>query len=316
MAIKPNARTSTATARKAAKAAPAKAAKVAPAKAAKVAKPADWQPAQNAKPAQVAKPAASVKAPRNALNIALKGAGKAKREHAFLNIAPLSFVEATSRTETIANLRVALGTKPSADDVKVARSEWIIGRVASRLPTAELPKALADNAARIAFARELVELYAAPAKDGVAARKLRAGQKGRRTIAQQRVVRAAEEAWSQVNAELGHGSAQTQSERNANKRAATMQGATARGKAATQAATQAAAPSHSVLVKPETPKSADDVCEHITMQAAALLAFANKHAALLPMDYGAAVKAFKIAVDKADAERRKNKAIRADIAAA
>lgn len=286
MATKNNARTATATARKA------------------------------AAPAQAAKAAASANAPRNALNIALKGAGKAKREHAFLNIAPLSFVEATSRTETIANLRVALGTKPSADDLKVARSEWVIGRVASRLPAAELPKALADNAARIAFARELVELYAAPAKDGVAARKLRTGQKGRRTIVQQRVVRAAEEAWSQVNAELGYGSAQTQAERNASKRAPAMQGTTARGKAATQAATQAAAPSHSVLVKPEAPKSADDVCEHITMQAAALLAFANKHAALLPMDYGAAVKAFKIAVDKADAERRKNKAIRADIAAA
>lgn len=231
--------------------------------------------------------------------IALKGKGKAQREAAYMKIAPLSFVEALSRDESIANLRAALTAAPSADEVTAARTEWIIGRVASRLPASEFPKDAKDNSAKLEHARDLVTSYAAPAQDGKAARKLRKGQKGRRSVAQHKVVRAAEEAWSQVKAELGLGQAQTQAERNKAKatRAPAMAGTTERGKAG-------AAPAHAELVQPSKALSEDEACAYIMTQATALLAYANKNAKVIPTDFGVAIGAFKSAINKAENDRQ------------
>ena len=240
--------------------------------------------------------------------IALKGVNKSKREGAYLRIAPLSFVENLSRVETIANLQIALGAKPTDDEVKVAQVEWTIGRVASRLPAGEFPKDASDNADKLEYARKLVTLYAAPPKEGTKARKLRAGQLGRRSPVQHKVVRAAEEAWSQVKAELGHGTAQTQAQRNAAKptRATNANPVRGDGKGAT--------PDHARLVTPAKAQTVDEVCAYVTTQAATLLAFANKNARLLPTDFGQAIQAFKSAINaaanahevrKAEAEGRK-----------
>ena len=233
--------------------------------------------------------------------VTIKGANKAARETAFLSIAPLSYVEAKSRTETIANLRVALGKAPSADMLKVAQQEYAIGRIAQRLTT--LPKGVADDGgSRLEFARDLLLHYAAPAKDGVAARKLRKGQKGRRTIDQHKVCRAADEAWSQIKAELGLGAAKTQAERNKAKRspAPQMAGATNKGAAGKDAAGKAGAGvTHSELVKADGPMTADAAREYLNSMAATLLAFGNKHAAIIPTDYGTAIRVFKTSCDKA-----------------
>lgn len=241
----------------------------------------------------------------NTALITLKGKGKAQREQAYMKIAPLSFVENLSRVETITNLRVALGASPSETEQATARNEWIIGRVASRLPAGEFPNGTADSIDKLEHARDLVLFYAAPVKEGTKARKLRASQKGRRSAVQQRVVRAAEEAWSQVKAELGHGAAQTQKERNAKKatRAPAMAGSTARGKGTT--------PEHSQLIKAPAPLTEADAVQHIVTQGASLLAFANKNAKLVPTDIGTAVRAFKRAIDKAASEFQlaKDKAI-------
>lgn len=233
---------------------------------------------------------------RNALNATFTGKGAVTRKNAFIAIAPHAYSEGLSRAELVATIRNALGKSPTPADVKLAKSEYVIGRIAARLAPAEFGKGTFDSVAKVGKAREWVELYAAPVQDGKAARKLRKGQLGRRPIAVQRAIRAAEEAWSQLLAECGHGKAQTQGERNAKKRAPAMAGSTARGKGAT--------PVHSDLIQPAKAPTADDACQHVTLQAASLLAFANKNAALLPTDFGTAIKAFKKAIDKADGERR------------
>lgn len=233
--------------------------------------------------------------------IALKGKGKAARELAYMQIAPLSFVENISRVESIANLRAALGAAPTEAELKTAQAEWGIGRVASRLPAGEFPKGCTDDAAKLDFARDLVLYYAAPAQEGKQARKLRAGQKGRRSVVQHKVCRAADEAWSQIKAELGLGTAQTQAERNKAKRSTNANPVRGDGKGATK-------PSHSELVKPAAALTADEAVSYVTTQAATLLAFANKNAKLLPTDFGMAIQAFKSAINKAANEREVRKA--------
>lgn len=228
--------------------------------------------------------------------IALKGAGKAAREAAYLNIAPLSYSENMSRAATINNLRVALGKSPTDNEQSVARVEWIIGRVACRLVATDLPRKDMDGADKLEFARDLVTRYAAPPQDGKATRKLRAGQIGRRSISQHRTVRAAEEAWSQIKAELGIGTAQTQKERNEQKRSTNNNPVRGKGKKG-----KALAPTHAELVKPVAPKTAADAVNYVTTQAASMLAYANKNAKLLPVDFGSAVTAFKSAIDAAGA---------------
>lgn len=233
--------------------------------------------------------------------ISLKGRGKAQREMAYMQIAPLSFIENISRVDSIANLRAALGASPSEAETKTAQTEWSIGRVASRLPAGEFPKGCTDDMARLDFARDLVLHYAAPAQEGKAARKLRAGQKGRRNVVQHKVCRAADEAWSQVKAELGLGAAQTQGERNKAKRSTNANPKRGDGKGK--------APSHSELVKgTERMNNEADVCQYVESISSTLLAFANKNAKHMPTDYGTAVQAFRSAIVKAANERELRKA--------
>lgn len=233
--------------------------------------------------------------------ITLKGKGKAAREVAYMQIAPLSFIENASRVDTIENLRKALGNAPTEAETKTAQTEWTIGRVASRLPNSELPSGTKSDEDRLDFARKLVMHYAAPAQEGKTARKLRAGQLGRRSALQHKVCRAADEAWSQVKAELGLGQAQTQAERNKAKRSTNGNPVRGDGKGA-------AKPEHSELVKPAAALTADDAVSYVTTQAATLLAFANKNAKLLPTDFGMAIQAFKSAINKAANEHEVRKA--------
>lgn len=221
-----------------------------------------------------------------------KGANKLVRDTALAGVASCAFVEGKARGELIDQLRIALGKKPSDADLIAVRSEYIVGRTAQRLADSDIPgdKSVAG---RIAFARALLHRYAMPAKDGIKARPLRKGQEGRRTVAQQTVIRNAEAAWSLVKAELGHGTAQTQADKNAKQtRKPRMAGTTSTASSAGTGIT------HSELVasKDGGPLTAKDACNYIDSMAATMLAFCNKHAAIVPTNYGMSVKRFHGAI--------------------
>lgn len=246
----------------------------------------------------------AIKAAKGAAIITLKGKGKALREGAFMRIAPLSLVEALSRTETIANLKVALGLHPTEAEIGVAAIEWQAGRVANRLAPSEFPASCVEPIDRIDHARDLITVYAAPPSDGKPARKLKAGQKGRRTIAQHKAIRAAQEAWSQVLAELGFGTAKTQAERNADKASKRATNANpVRGDGKGKA--KGAMPTHGELVKAPADMTAKDVMQFLSSQSVTLLGFVNKHAKVTPAAYGAAVRAFHKAIAAAGREQDK-----------
>lgn len=217
---------------------------------------------------------------------AFTGKGKAARAAAFASISHLAFAEATSRAASIDNMRAVLGNAPSEAEVKACKSRWTIGRVAFRLPASKVPL-VSTEAQRLARAEDLVQHYAAPAKEGAAARKLRAGQKGRRTIAEQKIVRAAEEACSVFFAELGLSNAKPTATRDAEAKAkakatrAPSMAGSGKGKAAAPVK-----PSHAELVKPAAPLTAADYVQHMQTQLSALLAFDNKHAKLRPVTHG------------------------------
>lgn len=239
--------------------------------------------------------------------ITLKGRNKAKREMAYMQIAPLAMIETMSRADMIANLREALGPNPSEAEVKTAQIETTIGRVAARLPAGQFPKGCASDDDKLQFARDLVTRYAAPPKEGAKPRALRAGQIGRRTPKQHKVVRAAEEAWSQVKAELGLGQAQTQKERNAKKATRSTNANPVRGDGKGDKAKAQHMPTLSETL-PNGGKMNDAASAHrvIDTAAATLLSFANKNAALLDTTYGTLVRKFKADIDaaaKARAER-------------
>lgn len=214
---------------------------------------------------------------------AFTGKGKAARAAAFANIAHLSFTEATSRAASIDNMRAVLGSAPSEAEVKACKARWIIGRVAFRLPASKVPL-VSTEAQRLARAEDLVLHYAAPAKEGSTPRKLRAGQKGRRSLPEQRIVRAAEEACSVFFAELGLTNAQTNAQRDA--KAATKAKATRAPSMAGSGKGKATPPVHAELVKPAAPLTQADYVQHMQTQLAALLAFDNKHAKLRPVTHG------------------------------
>jgi hypothetical protein len=224
-----------------------------------------------------------------------KGANKAVRDAALAGIASCAYVEGRARADMIEQLRLALGKKPTDADINAIRTEYIVGRTAQRLTPSDLPKVDATIADRITFARALLNSYAMPVKDGVKARPLRKGQLGRRTVAQQTVIRNAEAAWSLVKAELGFGAAQTQATKNAKQtRKPRMAGASSAGTGIT----------HSQLVRSTDggPITAKDACGYIDSMAATMLAFSNKHAAVLPTLYGLSVKRFHAAI--ADAAKQ------------
>lgn len=200
---------------------------------------------------------------------AFKGKGKDIRTTALAGVASLAYAEGSSRAETITRLCMVLGKTPSDADVTATRAEYITGRVAQKLGAADLPSPDMDVPARIVFARSIVLQYAAPLKDGVKASKLKRCYAGRRTISQHKAVRAAEEAWSQLKADIGLGAAQTQTERNAKKRAPRMAGASK------------GAPSHSELVAGDGPMTADKARKYVDDMARTLDQFCKKHAALI-----------------------------------
>jgi hypothetical protein len=213
--------------------------------------------------------------------ITLKGRGKQAREIAYIQIAPLSFVEHLSRADSISNLQAALGRSPTEAEVKAAQTEYTIGAVASRLPAGEFPKGMNpdDDSAKLEFARALVCSYAAPPQPGKKARELRKGQLGRRSVMQQRVVRAADERWSLIKAELGLGNARTMAEKNAKaKRATNANPKRGDGKADSATLMQ--------LATPAAPVSSVDYVQHMQTQIAALVAYDKKHAAKRPTTHG------------------------------
>jgi hypothetical protein len=217
---------------------------------------------------------------------AFTGKLKVVRQAAFAGVASLAYAEGKSRADTITQLRLTLGAKPTENDVAACRIEYIVGRVAQRFADVDLPSPTLDVAGRIAHARNVVTLYAAPVADGVKANKLRAGQLGRRTVSQHKIIRAAEEAWSQVKAELGIGAAKTQAVKNKAKRAPQM------SKEGAKASTVGTGITHTELVKADGPMDKATACQYLESMAATMLAFCNKHAAVLPTDYGMSVKRF------------------------
>lgn len=212
--------------------------------------------------------------------ITFKGRGKVQREMAFMNIAPKSFAETTSRIDTINNLRLVLGSEPTETEVHAAQVEWVIGRVAARLPAGEVTKGLTDEADKLENARVLVCQYASPPVEGKKARKLRKDQIGRRTVGQHKVIRAAEEAWSLVKAELGLSAAQTQKERNAKKRKPHLNNGGPNAPAAS------AKPNATELVKAPAPVTADDYVAYILMQLSAVSGYDKKNAKVRPIEFG------------------------------
>jgi len=240
--------------------------------------------------------------------LTFSGAGKAKREKAFASIATTAQLETASRDALIHACKDTLGTTPSDAEIAAVRLQVQVGRVAGRITTKHLATPAqrdAYNADQLAFALDLVTKYAAPPKEGTAARKLRAGQLGRRTVAQHQLVRASDEAWSKLAADIGIGAAQTQK---AKDEAKAKRAAHHNDTKAAEFGKDADKPNHTSLVKPSAPVSADEAMAHIGAQATALLAYANKHAALIPTDVGTLVNAFKSGMNKALNEYQLTKA--------
>lgn len=214
---------------------------------------------------------------------AFKGKGAPLRTTALAGVASLAYAEGKSRADTIAQLRIVLGKSPTDTEMAATRAEYIIGRTAQRLAAPDMPKADMSVADRIAFARSLVTEYAYPAKDGTTPAKVKASQKGRRTVAQHKVIRAAEEAWSLVKSEMGFGAARTQAEKNA--------------KQTRKPRTPASGTlTHSELIKPTGPMDAAAATAYIEGMALTMLQFCKKHAGVVPTAYGQSVTRFHGAI--------------------
>ena len=119
------------------------------------------------------------------------GKGMAARSTALLTIAALSFSEESTRAAALNAARKALGNAPTEAQVAATRLEYMVGRVAARLPVAELPRGKTSEGDRLEHARALIVSYAAPVKAGAKAYKLRKGMLGYRTELQHRIIRAA-----------------------------------------------------------------------------------------------------------------------------
>lgn len=238
---------------------------------------------------------------------------------AFVSIAPNAHAEGTARAAVILNIATYLGKAPIGYDygakehkgacltfhkrVTNAKIEWLAGRAAARMPAGEFKAEHKDTLAKIDYARELITLYAAPSTGK--GKKLAKGQKGRRTEAQHKVIRAAEQAWSVLLAELSLNNAKTQSETDKKKRS-TRAKAT-RGNAPTitlPGGTKVALPSGSELVKAPKPETAATACDYVFGQSRTIADYARKHAKLLPADFGTAVLAFQRAIGAAMAAYR------------
>jgi hypothetical protein len=212
---------------------------------------------------------------------AFTGKGAMKRAAAFGTIAGLSFSEDKSRSATIAAARTALGNNPSQLEVDAVKVQYMIGRVASRLPLNARGKARTDLEL-LAFAEDLIVRYAMPLDPAVKSpKKLHTSKIGYRTAEQHKVVRAANESCSQFLAELGLNKAKTQAEKNASKKTANAPSMAGSGKGKGKAVP----PAHAELVTPR-PMTPADYVQHMQTQLSALLAFDNKYAKLRPTTHG------------------------------
>ena len=234
--------------------------------------------------------------------IVSKAKNFASRDTAFRDIQVHAYSESVSRACLIDTIRAALGKTPTTQALEIVQREFVIGRVAARLAPGDFPKRDMSTTDKLDHVRELVMHYAMPPKDGTKGQ-LR-GKKGYRTVSQHKAIRAAAEAWSQLKAEIApeQSNAKTQAQKNAAKKngAAPASGRGKKGNAA-PAATPAIALSHPELVKAPSEMTRAEACAHVSTQAASLLSFGNKYAGQLPSDFGAAIRAFKKAVDKAQA---------------
>lgn len=226
------------------------------------------------------------------------GKEAAARNDAMLQTAYFAFSSETARSAMIDCMREALGAKPTPAQIDAIRIEFVIGRVAARLPAALWgPEIKVDD--KLAYARKVVCFFAAPPKEGAKANKLRAGQLGRRNAAEHKLVRAADEAWSQVKAEIGIGAAKVQKVAKKQTRAASRNAP----KVPAPKVPAPTAPTHSELVKPEGIKTADDAASYIVNMSHTLAMFALKHAKIINTDMGTLIKAFRVEIDKAEALR-------------
>lgn len=233
----------------------------------------------------------------------------ANQELALMDIAPRAYSEATSRAHLIAAIKTAGGTNPDKARLASLKREAVIGRITARLPVSAFPKSAKETADKMEHARALVCDYVSPdVKD------LPKGKAGRRTDVQHKAIRACDEWWSKLLAEVGFGKAKTQAQADKQKkqRAATNTGANAnpvRGADKTDDKTPAATtPTQEAMKTPKSKMSPVDACAHVERLASELLAFANKYAAALPGDYGAAIQTFKTSINTAHNSRLEREA--------
>lgn len=236
----------------------------------------------------------------------------ANQELALMDIAPRAYSEATSRAHLIAAIKTAGGANPDKARLASLKREAVIGRITARLPVSAFPKSAKETADKMEHARALVCDYVSPdVKD------LPKGKTGRRTDVQHKAIRACDEWWSKLLAEVGFGKAKTQAQADKQKkeRAATNTGANnnpVRGadKIDDKAPTAPTAPTatQEAMKTPKSKMSPVDACGHVERLASELLAFANKYAAALPTDYGMAVQTFKTSINTAHNARLEREA--------
>jgi hypothetical protein len=195
----------------------------------------------------------------------------ATQRTALAGVAIAAFAAGVSEVDLIARVRAAGGNQQSV------RDEVIVGRIASgtrslgsNLPDEQL---IADGRAILAMA-------------GATASRLADGQ-SRRSPVQEKLYNAARQYWHQL---LKRGELVSSDPRAGN--------SNAKGRKTSKTAKRAKAANSNKPVNPvvRTPAKA---IEHVTLQAAALLAFSNKNAKHLPQSFGQAIVGFHTAIMEA-----------------
>lgn len=235
---------------------------------------------------------------------------KQRQELAFLDIAPRAYSEAVSRGELVRAIKLAAGEEPSKARLAELKQEAVIGRLTARLPVSAFPKDATETADKMEYVRSLVCNYVSPTVKELPEDKL-----GRRSETQQKAIRACDEWWSKLMAEIGFGSGKKQSEADAQKKQRLAGGAPNTGannnpvRGADKASDKPApSPTQEAMKTPKSKMSPVDACAHVERLASELLAFANKYAAALPTDYGMAVQTFKTSINTAHNSRLEREA--------
>lgn len=227
--------------------------------------------------------------------IDVKGRDKAKRNAAFLQIAPYAFSASRGKAALVNALDVALGKTPTDAEVACASQETTVGIATDKMPLAEFPAGITSDSDRMEYVRLLITSFSPAPKEGAEMGKLPKGKLGRRTPVQQRVIANAQNLASKYLAETGHGTAMTEAE--AQKRKA----AKAKG-ASPPDGSKGDAPSHSELVTPAASMTAADYIQHMTTQLASLCHVDKKAAKVRPIEceeFAAALLAIKQLINKA-----------------